>query len=81
MHGTTNIKLSSSVALIRRTSGRRLGAFRQSNPLSDIEERWTQRYFEVVLVNKLPTILRTVFIKTAVGRHAISMHIASYRVT
>jgi hypothetical protein len=39
---STHIRLN---IIIRRTSGRILGTFKQSNALSDIEQHWTERYF------------------------------------
>ena len=35
-------------AIIRRTSGRRLEAFGQNSAVSDIRERWTEKYFSRV---------------------------------
>ena len=46
---------------IRRTSGRNLGAFKQSGSVPDIGEHWTEKYFDVAwnelrahLVRRMP---------------------------
>ena len=45
---TLHILLHLDTAVIRRTSGRRLGAVRQNSAISDIGEQWTEKYCPIV---------------------------------
>jgi len=52
--------LSLLATLIRRTSGESAGAFKQSNPLSDIKTHWPDEYFHSVLEGLIICFVRDV---------------------